>query len=162
MQIKKFRTALLVFVITALFFSCKAKQDPIEYNNKLITIMGSSDAEMSSMNTAMMTSNFTQAKEIAKTWKVKLDKSMKDIEALGDFNGDPSYKNEVIGALKTYSDVIENEYPNLIKEREGLKAGTITTQDNETKILNEINTKLEKAGNSINAASTAFENKIKK
>ncbi len=160
---KNFKIVLLNIVLLGAIFSCKTKhQDPIEYHNKMMVIINSSDSEMSAMNIAMQTRNYDKAKEVAAEWLKKLDKASKDIEAMGDFDGDSSYKDGVLSGLKMYQNVVGVQYPTLIKEREGLKSGLITSQENEIKILDLINNQLEKSANVVNTASTTFENKYKK
>jgi hypothetical protein len=160
---KNLNTVVLSIVLLLGLFSCKTKhQDPIEYHNKMMVLINSSDMEMTAMNVAMQTSNYDKAKEVTAGWLKKLDKASKDIEAMGDFDGDVSYKDGVLSGMKMYQDVVGVQYPILIKEREGLKSGVITSQENEIKILDLINNQLEKSANVVNAASTAFENKYKK
>jgi hypothetical protein len=158
----KFKTVLVNIALLVVLFSCKNKhQDPLEYHNKMMVIINSSDSEMTDMNKAMQTSNYEKAKEVAVKWLKKLDSCTKEIEAMGDLNGDASYKNGVLGGLKLYKEVVGVQYPTLIKEREGLKSGIIVSQENEIKVLNLINDQLEKSANAVNTASADFEKKYK-
>lgn len=158
---KKLKTGILAIASMMMLVSCN-NQDPAEYNNKIITIINSSQTEMDEMNNAMQANDYSKAKEVGQKWVATLDKCIEEIEAAGDFNGDATLKNAVTEALKSYKDVAGTEYPALIKEREGIANGSITSQDNEQKILESINTKLGNAGNSVNAASAEFEAKISK
>jgi hypothetical protein len=138
--------------------SC-SKQDPVEYNNQMMNIINTSEDDMSTMNSAMMSNDFNKAEEVRKKWLSKLEKQIKDIEAMGDFNGDASFKNAVSKAMKKYKEVVATDYSKLIEIRKTPDESKI--QEEET-VLNNINNKLEEAANELNKASTDFTTTTKK
>jgi len=148
----------LTFALSAA--GCKARQDPAEYNNKVITIANGFDADMTALNSAMQAGDYSKAEAARKKWDQKLAAGVKQIEAMGAFNGDSSFKNASLASLKLFQEVATKDYPALIKEREGLQSGKITDRAKERALLNAINDKLEKASVGLNAASDAFEKSV--
>ena len=154
-------TFLTVCSAMFLFSSCGSKKDAAEYNNKIMTIINNSQNDMDAINTAMGSQDYGKVKEAVAKWATAIDKSIKDVEAEGDFNGDATFSKAVVAALSTYKDVATVEYPKLIAAREAAAAGT-PPAGGDAMILNSINMKLTNAGNAVNAASNAFERSVSK
>lgn len=155
------KIALACVTLTFILFSCTPKKDAATYNNEMITLINKGQTDMDAINRAMQKEDFEAAKKAVQNWVDVTNKTEEAVTKLGDFNGDATLQKSVLDALKIYKDVANNDYPALIKEREGIKAGTVTTTDNENKMLDAINTKLENAGNAVNNAVEAFQKRNK-
>src|SRR5437870_2369001 len=113
------RKTVFALAVNFSLLSCSGK-DPVEYNNKMMTIINSSDADMSSMNTAMTSGDFAKAEEVRKTWASKIDKQIKEVRDLGDFKGDATFKDAVLKAIGIYKTAVTKDYPTLIEIRKSV------------------------------------------
>lgn len=149
---------ILLLAISFTLLSC-GKTDPVEYNNKMMTIINSSQTDMEKMNSAMMSNNFTKAEEVRIAWAGNIEKSIKEVEEIGDFNGSSTFKDAVLKSMNGFKKVVTEDYKTLISIR---KSGDASKAAEEEKLLDKINTELEDAANSLNAASAAFEAEVNK
>ena len=144
---------LAALVVSFSLISC-GKTDPAQYNNKMMTIINSSQKDIENMNTAMISKDFSKAEEVRTTWEKNLENSIKEVEDIGDFNGSSTFKDAVLKSMNEYKKVVTGDYKTLIAIR---KSGDVSKATEEEKVLNTINTTLENAGNSLNTAASAFE-----
>lgn len=134
------------------------KKDAATYNNQIITVINSSEAQMNEMNSAMTTANYTKAEETRAKWDKQLDTDIKKVEEIGDFNGDVQFQTAVLNGLKGYKKIVTDSYPKLIEMRKN----NISDPTTENKLLNDINAAFENMANGVNKASTEFESKYHK
>ncbi|WP_032930677.1 LIC11966 family lipoprotein [Leptospira santarosai] len=141
----------LIVTIGCIFLASSCKQDPVDYNNKIMEVLNASITDMDVLNAAM--DNLTNAENARKTWETKLVSSLDKLKGIGDFKGDSSFKNASIQALETYLNVVSKDYKRLIELR-GL--GDKADPKEIDQILTRINQDFEKAATSLNAASEKF------
>ncbi|UZN08817.1 ErpY-like lipoprotein [Leptospira santarosai] len=141
------------FIVTigCIFLASGCKQDPVDYNNKIMEVLNASITDMDALNAAM--DNLTNAGNARKTWETKLVSSLDKLKGIGDFKGDSSFKNASIQALETYLNAVSKDYKRLIELR-GL--GDKADPKEIDQILTRINQDFEKAATSLNAASEKF------
>ncbi|AVV49292.1 LIC11966 family lipoprotein [Leptospira santarosai] len=141
------------FIVTigCIFLASGCKQDPVDYNNKIMEVLNASITDMDALNAAM--DNLTNAENARKAWETKLVSSLNKLKGIGDFKGDSSFKNASIQALETYLNVVSKDYKRLIELR-GL--GDKADPKEIDQILTRINQDFEKAATSLNAASEKF------
>ncbi|ASV10592.1 LIC11966 family lipoprotein [Leptospira santarosai] len=130
----------LIVTIGCIFLASGCKQDPVDYNNKIMEVLNASITDM-------------DAENARKAWETKLVSSLDKLKGIGDFKGDSSFKNASIQALETYLNVVSKDYKRLIELR-GL--GDKADPKEIDQILTRINQDFEKAATSLNAASEKF------
>ncbi|KAA1288192.1 hypothetical protein E4413_10380 [Leptospira interrogans] len=141
-------TACCIFLLT---YGCK--QDPVDYNNKIMEIMNASTNDLDALNAAMEKEDLTNAENVRKAWETKLVSSLDKLKGISDFKGDSSFKNASVQALETYLNIVSKDYKRLIELR-GLGDKADSNEINQ--VLNRINQDFEKAANTLNAASDKF------
>ncbi|WP_160715407.1 LIC11966 family surface protein [Chitinophaga solisilvae] len=147
----------------ALFFaSCGSAPSPVEYNNKLMTIINENEKNMNAMNTAMSAQDFTKAETVRKTWSEQLGKSISEVDKMEAIKDDEGLKSSVADGLKDYKKVVEEDYKSLIGLRAKEKEGDSTVQAGILATLEKINHSLETTGGKINKAAADFEKKFSK
>ncbi|AXR61187.1 LIC11966 family lipoprotein [Leptospira mayottensis] len=136
-----------------------SKQDPVDYNNKIMEVLNSSinynsaTSDMDGLNITLANDDFTNAENARKAWESKLTSSLDKLKRIGDFKGDSGFKNAGIQAIETYLKVVSKDYKRLIE----LRAQKDKADQNEIiQISNRINQDFEKAANTLNAASDKF------
>lgn len=129
------------------------KQDPVDYNNKIMEVLNSSITDLDALNAAMEKEDLANAESVRKTWETKLVSSLDKLKGIGDFKGDASFKNASVQALETYLNIVSKDYKRLIELR-GL--GDKADGNEINQVLNRINQDFEKAANTLNAASDKF------
>lgn len=146
-------TTVIATVCCTLLLVSGCKQDPVDYNNKIMEVLNSSTSDMDALNAAMEKDDFTNAENVRKAWESKLTSSLDKLKGIGDFRGDSNFKNASVQAIETYLNVVSKDYKRLIELRgQGEKA-----DPNEINpILNRINQDFEKAAHTLNAASDKF------
>ncbi|TGK33245.1 hypothetical protein EHQ12_18095 [Leptospira gomenensis] len=129
------------------------KQDPIEYNNKIMDVLNGSIADMDALNAAMEKEDYSGAENLRKAWETKLNQSVETLKSIGDFKGDAAFKNAGIQGLEIYRNVATQDYKRLIELRSLGDKANVTEAD---RLLDQINQNFEKAANLLNTASDAF------
>lgn len=153
---------MIALFSAALFSSCSSSPDPVEYNNKLMTVMNENENDMSAMNSAMISADYAKAETVRKTWTDHLEKSISEVEEMPAIKDDEGLKAAVTEGLKGYKQIAAEDYKTLIDLRTKEKSGDITVQPQIQTTLNKINTSLETIGGNVNKASNAFEQKFSK
>ncbi|MDI7196954.1 ErpY-like lipoprotein [Leptospira santarosai] len=143
----------LIVTIGCIFLASGCKQDPVDYNNKIMEVLNASITDMDALNAAAAMDNLTNAENARKAWETKLVSSLDKLKGIGDFKGDSSFKNASIQALETYLNVVSKDYKRLIELR-GL--GDKADPKEIDQILTRINQDFEKAATSLNEASEKF------
>ncbi|EPG83623.1 hypothetical protein LEP1GSC048_1141 [Leptospira santarosai serovar Shermani str. 1342KT] len=143
----------LIVTIGCIFLASGCKQDPVDYNNKIMEVLNASITDMDALNAAAAMDNLTNAENARKAWETKLVSSLDKLKGIGDFKGDSSFKNASIQALETYRNVVSKDYKRLIELR-GL--GDKADPKEIDQILTRINQDFEKAATSLNEASEKF------
>lgn len=105
------------------------------------------------MNSAMQAGDFDKAGKVQQEWSTALDKDIKKVEEIGDFNGDANLQTAILTGLKGYKKIVAEDYPKLIDLRKNKKEDPATEQQ----LLNNINNALEVMANGVNEASGKFE-----
>ncbi len=154
------KTIAIIALFVSVFVGCSSP-DPVEYNNKLMTIMNNNEKEMIAMNAAMNSQDYTKAESVRNTWQQKLEKSISEVEKMDALKDDAGLKAAVAEGLKGYKQIAEVDYKNLIELRTKEKAGDSTVQSQILSVLEKMNNQFEVLGNKINQAGTAFENKFR-
>lgn len=158
---KKLTTMMALF--GSLFFaSCGNTPNPVEYNNKLMTVMNENEKHMNAMNAAMTGDDYAKAETVRKTWSEQLGKSIGEVEKLGTIKEDGGLKTAVTEGLKGYKQIADESYKQLIELRTKEKGGDTTVQAQIQTALDKINTSFETIGGNINKASDAFEKQVNK
>ncbi|MFE7086324.1 hypothetical protein ACFU8T_12185 [Sphingobacterium spiritivorum] len=143
----------LLMLPVLLIMSCGAKKDPAEYNNELMTVINGGEKNITEMNSAMQAGDFDKAGKVQQEWSTALDKDIKKVEEIGDFNGDANLQTAILTGLKGYKKIVAEDYPKLIDLRKNKKEDPATEQQ----LLNNINNALEVMANGVNEASGKFE-----
>lgn len=158
---KKTIAFIAVFVSVFVFVGCSSP-DPVAYNNKLMTVMNNNEKEMIAMNTAMTSQDYTKAEAVRNIWQQKLEKSIKEVEGMASLKDDAGLKAAVAEGLKTYKQIAEVDYKNLIELRTKEKKGDTTVQSQINTVLEKMNNQFEVIAMKINVAGDKFENKFSK
>ncbi|MBV7532134.1 hypothetical protein [Chitinophaga sp. sic0106] len=141
--------------------SCGTTADPVEYNNKLMTVMNENEKDMNAMNGAMSSQDYTKAETVRKSWSEHLDASIKTVDKMEAID-DAGLKAAVSEGLKNYKKLADEDYKTLIDLRTKEKTGDVTVQPQIQANLDKINHSFDAIGNKINQASDAFEKKATK
>ncbi|RPE12594.1 hypothetical protein EGT74_03320 [Chitinophaga lutea] len=158
---KKLKTMIALFSV-ALFASCGTAPNPVEYNNKLMTLMNGNEKNMNAMNEAMTGGDYTKAEAVRKTWADELGKSIGEVDKLPAIKDDAGLKSAVAEGLKGYKKIADESYKTLIDLRTKEKGGDTTVQPQIQATLNTINSSFDAIGEKINKASNEFEKKFSK
>lgn len=129
------------------------KQDPVDYNNKIMEVLNGSTDDLDTLNAAMEKEDYTTAENVRKAWEGKLNQSSDKLKGLSDFKGDSNFKNASVQAIETYKNIVSKDYKRLIELR---SMGAKADQNEVNDILNRINQDFEKAATSLNVASEKF------
>ncbi len=158
---KKLTTMMALFGM-AFFSSCGSSSNPVEYNNKLMTVMNENEKHMNAMNSAMMSADYAKAETERKAWEGQLDKSIGEVDKMTELKDDAGLKAAVSEGLKGYKKIAAEDYKTLIDLRTKEKSGDTTVQPQIQATLDRINTSFETIGGKINNAGSAFEQKFSK
>lgn len=156
---KKTNTILALIgaaVISISIASCGSTQDPVEYNNKLMTVMNNNEKDMNAMNGVMSSQDYTKAETIRKEWSEHLQQSIAEVTKMDGLKDDAGLKSAVEEGLKGYKKLADEEYKILIDLRNKEKSGDATVQPQIQAALNKINTSFDAIGGKINKASDEF------
>jgi len=158
---KKITTSLL-FLMTVVFMvtSCKpSKEDAINYNDKIIReqkkiVQGEKElieAIKQNLNKGNTLDN------LLKELSDQIDASKKIIEEMKDFDGKSDFKDAALAFLKSYKEVVDNEYTKWLKN---LKTPddqvTEDTLYEEEELVHAINRKLDKTNTDFLNAQKDF------
>ncbi|WP_291912183.1 hypothetical protein [Chitinophaga sp. CB10] len=161
---KKVNSILALFgaaLISMNVVSCDTAVDPVEHNNKLMTVMNENEKDMNAMNGAMSSQDYAKAETVRKSWSEHLDKSIETVGKMKSID-DAGLKDAVTQGLKDYKKLADEDYKTLIDLRTKEKGGDLTVQPQIQSTLDKINHSFESIGNKINQASDAFEKKVRK
>jgi len=156
-QPNKIIALFFILSIGLLLNSCGNKQNPADYNNKLMTLMNQNETDMNAMNAAMSTANYNQAEQVRESWARHLANALNEAKDIDGFDGNSDLKNAVVSGLESYRKIVSEDYKQLIVIR---SSGDQTQQAKESELLDNINKTFENAGNGINKASSEFEAKF--
>ena len=155
---RKILNSSLLAGVLLLLTSCSGSfSDPIEYNNKMMTIINSVQEDQGTMNEAMIADELTKAEEFRATWITHLEKSIDEVSKTGDFKGDSSLKDALTTGLTQYKDIVAKDYKEYIEARKGTGEEAENKADD---ILTKINEKLDSIEKNVNTAAEAFQSKI--
>lgn len=153
------RTIAIIALFVSVFVGCSSP-NPVEYNNKLMTIMNNNEKEMIAMNAAMNSQDYTKAESVRGDWQKKLEKAISEVEKMDALKDDAGLKAAVAEGLKGYKQIAEVDYKNLIELRTKEKSGDSTVQFQINTILEKMNNQFEVLGNKVNQAGSEFEKKF--
>lgn len=142
--------------IAAFIYACGGAQDPVAYNNELMTVINDNEKHIIEMNAAMNAADYAKASEIREAWETDLKRQITQVEGIGALDGDDVLQKGVLEGLNAYDKIVKEDYPKLIDIRANNREDK---QEEERAALNNINEAFEKAANAVNQASTAFEKK---
>lgn len=143
---------MVVIGLVTIFGCINTPQNPLEYNNKLMTVINENMRDMDDMNAAMTSANYRKAEQIRQNWVIHLESALKKVVAIGGFNGDDDFQTAVIKGLKGYKDAVANDYKRLIVIR-----NTGQQEAQEMQLLNHINDIFSQEGKAINKAADSFQ-----
>ncbi|SHL66663.1 hypothetical protein SAMN05444266_104329 [Chitinophaga jiangningensis] len=161
---KKVNSILAIFgaaFISMNVASCGSAPDPVEYNNKLMTVMNENEKDMNAMNGAMSSQDYSKAENVRKSWSEHLSKSIETVDKMESID-DAGLKAAVSEGLKNYKKIADEDYKTLIDLRTKEKSGDVTVQPQIQSTLDKMNNSFDAIGNKINQASNAFEKKATK
>ncbi|MFB6454009.1 hypothetical protein ACE38W_01965 [Chitinophaga sp. Hz27] len=161
-RVKVIPAFLFAAIVAVCLASCGAVQNPVEYNNKLMTVVNDNEKSMNEMNTAMAGQDYTKAETVRKSWTEKLDKAIGEVDKMDALKEDEGLKTAVVNGLKAYKKIADNDYKTLIDLRNKEKSGDATVQLQIQASLTKINNGFDSIAGQINHASTAFEKKYNK
>lgn len=157
---KKVNTIATFFAATMLslgFASCTSTPvDPVAYNNQLMTAMNNNDQNVSALNSAMASQDYTQAENARKKWEQELDKSIATVDKIEEWKEDAGFKASVAQGLKDYKKLAADDYKKLIELRSKEKAGDTSVVADINTTLDKINTNFEGIADKVNKAGEAF------
>ena len=154
---KKLITMTGLFASMALLFSCGGK-DAVTYNNDLMTIINSNEKFITNMNSAMQSKSYDEAEKVRKDWEKNVTENIKEVEKIGDFDGDNSFQKALLTGLNGYKKIVTDDYPKLIEIRKSGKDDVVA----ENALLDNINIAFEAMGNGVNEEAAKFEATHKK
>ena len=154
-QIKMLASVVAAAIISA----CGGSQDPVAYNNELMTTINENEKHIIEMNSAMKGADYVKAAEIRKAWESDLKRQIAEVKNLGALDGDDALQKGVLEGLAAYDKIVKEDYPKLIDIRSNNKEDK---QSEELEALDNINDAFEKAADAVNKASDAFEKKYSK
>lgn len=108
---KKLTTILAIIAFTATF----AQESPVEYMEDLSSYYKELQQKMWDYTSSM--AHEKKAKKVDEKRQeliTTVKKSIKNVEAKGDYKGDNEFKNSILGFLETYKNVLENDYAKII------------------------------------------------
>ncbi|HEY8955790.1 LIC11966 family surface protein [Chitinophaga sp.] len=158
-KVKAIFAPICIAAVSTLIVSCGSSLNPVEYNNKLMSVMNEQEKHMNEMNSAMVSQDFAKAESVRKTWAEQLDKSITEVNKIETINEDGGLKPAVEQGLKEYKKIADEGYKELIGLRVKEKGGDTTVQPQIQATLNRINQSFDAIGGNINKASDAFEKK---
>lgn len=122
--------------------------------------MNNQSGNMSEMNSAMMSEDYTKAESVRKSWSDKLGKSIEEVSSMSTMKDDEGLKSAVEKGLKGYKKMLDEDYKELIALRTKEKAGDTNVSTRVNQLLDKVNNEFETLGEDINKAGTALEKKI--
>ena len=146
-----------IFASMAFLVSCGGK-DAVTYNNELMNIINSNEKFVTDMNKAMQTANYNEAEKVRESWEKNVTENIKEVEKIGDFDGDNSFQKALLTGLNGYKKIVTDDYPKLIEIRKSGKGDVAT----ENALLDNINIAFEAMGNGVNEEAIKFEMTHKK
>lgn len=158
-KVKAIFAPFCIAAVSTLIASCGSSLNPVEYNNKLMSVMNEQEKHMNEMNTAMVSQDFAKAESVRKTWVEQLDKSIAEVNKIETIKDDSGLKPAVEQGLKEYKKIADEAYKELIGLRTKEKGGDTTVQPQIQATLNRINQSFDAIGGNINKASDQFEKK---
>ncbi|WP_142687339.1 LIC11966 family surface protein [Chitinophaga polysaccharea] len=161
-NVKAIFTSFCIAAVSTLIASCGASLSPVEYNNKLMSVMNEQEKHMNEMNTAMVSQDFAKAESVRKTWVEQLDKSIAEVNKIETIKEDGGLKSAVEQGLKEYRKIAGETYKELIGLRTKEKSGDTSVQPQIQAALNRINQSFEPIGGNINKAGDEFVKKHSK
>lgn len=156
-KVKAIFAPLCIAAVSTLITSCGSSLNPVEYNNKLMSVMNEQEKHMNEMNTAMVSQDFAKAESVRKTWVEQLDKSIGEVNKIATAKDDGGLKPAVEQGLKEYRKIADESYKELIGLRTKEKSGDTSVLPQIQVTLNRINQSFEAIGGNINKASNEFE-----
>lgn len=126
------------------------------YHNNLMRLLNQNSKDMQAMNAAMTNGDFEKAEEVRQTWAQHLKSAIAQTDEMPAFKGDDTFKNVVLEGLKSYRDIVQNAYVDLIKIR---KTGDGSSAIKEADLLKKINQTFSKTAQTINQAAVNFRTK---
>lgn len=154
------KKALAILALFISFVVGCSNPNPVEYNNKLMTVMNNNEKEMIDMNSAMNSQDYVKAESVRKVWSGKLEKSISELGKMASIKDDGGLKAAVTEGLNAYKQIATVEYKSLIELRTKEKNGDATVQPQIRTILEKMNNQFEVIGTKINAAGAEFEKKF--
>ncbi|MDV6237135.1 hypothetical protein CH379_016000 [Leptospira ellisii] len=140
------------------FFHCDS-DNALTYGNRMMDAINRSTEDMEPMNDALSKEDYVLAERIRKSWEKKLKTAIEEVESIGDFKEDPSYKNACLSAMEIYENSIGTDYKRLVELRKNEKNGIEIDRTELRTLSRRIDRDLKKAAQELNAASEKFERK---
>ncbi|SEW51818.1 LIC11966 family surface protein [Chitinophaga arvensicola] len=159
---KQVKALLAGCCAAVVFASCGSTSNPVEYNNKLMTVINDNEKNINAMNTAMAGQDYKKAETTRKTWVAQLDKSIGEVDKMDAIKEDDGLKASVLQGLKDYRKIAAEEFPKLIDLRTREKNGDAGVQPDIQAALDKINHAYESIAGNVNKAATSFEKKNSK
>ncbi|WP_411393014.1 LIC11966 family surface protein [Leptospira kmetyi] len=97
-----------------LVLCCGCKQDPIEYNHRILLVMDGIFEDARSIDLALEEENFSDAKVKTSAWEKKIKTAKESLRRIGSFRGNSSLKNASDFTLDIFSDHLIVYYKRLI------------------------------------------------
>ena len=156
------KNLILILAIVLSVASCKKSQSPVEYNNKMAVTINNIQGDMNNLNTATRQLNYAKAEEYRLVLEKKLGKAITDINAIGDFNGDATYKDQMIKTFNKMQNVIKNEFKTALEKRKNFKNGTEEEAEEIEDLITKLDETLSQSAAETLKAGNDFKAKYKK
>lgn len=149
---------LLLIVGVAVSAGCEKKTNPVDYNNTIINEQAKVVDIVLDFNAKIDIDSFKQARVLLDKTGIQCDSSIKAVEALGDYEGDASFKNAAIDLFKFYKRASVQDYKELLDliEKEEM---TDEDYDRVTLILQNLKNEEEVLDDKVRTAQKAFADK---
>ena len=111
------KTLLFIIALSLVVFACgpmETSETAQEYHSELIDLQTAVDNAFVDLMDAMDWGDETEILDAMDVAETKLNKAIKDIEAMDDFDGKDEYKKEMLKLLAMYEDILKNEITEMI------------------------------------------------
>jgi hypothetical protein len=133
---------ILLFVINALFFSCRdVNADAAEYNNRVIRLQKKITDDLSLLDSTLRDTRASKERTQYHYARVQagVKHSILSLDSVGSFNNDPLLLLGARNLFRSYEKIIDEDYRRLIEFKHlPAEAVTLAIQDSSIEVQNEI------------------------